>query len=73
MAGLLARDKTPAVIIRRLNEAIVRVLIQPDVKQKLAAIGAEVVANSPQQAAATVKGEMTRMGKVIKDAGIRAE
>ena len=73
MQGMFAPAKTPAVIIRRLNEAIVRVLIQPDVKQKLAAIGAEVVANSPQQAAATVKGEMTRMGKVIKDAGIRAE
>ena len=73
MTAMFTQAKTPAAIVRRLNEAIVRVLIQPDTKQKLAAIGAEVVANSPQQAAATLKGEMTRMGKVIKDAGIRAE
>jgi tripartite-type tricarboxylate transporter receptor subunit TctC len=33
----------------------------------------EVVGGTPEQLAATVKAEMTRMGKVIKDAGIRGE
>ena len=73
MTGMFAPAKTPATVIRRLNESIVRVLLQPESKQKLEVIGAEVVANSPQQAAATLKGELSRMGKVIKDANIRAE
>ena len=35
--------------------------------------GAEVVGNSPEQAAAIIKSDLARMGKVIKDAGIRAD
>jgi len=33
----------------------------------------ETVGGSPEQLAATVKSEMARMGKVIRDAGIRGE
>ena len=71
--GLFVPARTPANIIRRLNEESVRALSRADVKEKLANIGAEVVANMPEQAATTIKSEMTRMGKVIKDAGIRAD
>ena len=71
--GLFVPAKTPAALIRRLNQEVVRVLIRPETKERLAGIGAEVVANSPEQAAATIKSEMARMGKLIKDAGIRAD
>ena len=71
--GIFAPAKTPVTIIRRLNQEIVRALNQADIKEKLANTGAEVVGNSPEQAAAIIKSEMARMGKVIKDAGIRAD
>lgn len=50
-----------------------RVLNKPDVKEKFASIGVETVGNSPEEFAATIAADMARMGKVIKDAGIRSE
>ncbi len=43
------------------------------VKEKFASIGVETVGNSPEEFAATIAADMSRMGKVIKDAGIRSE
>ena len=42
-------------------------------KEKFFDGGLEAVGSSPEQLAAAMKSEMARMGKVIKDAGIRAE
>jgi tripartite-type tricarboxylate transporter receptor subunit TctC len=72
MEGILAPANTPTAIIRRLNQEIVRVVNQPEIKDKLLASGSEVVGSSPEQFAAAIKAEMNRMGKIIKDAGIRA-
>ena len=72
-AGVLAPARTPDAIINRLNREIVRALTGPDLKEKFAAIGVEVVASSPEQFAAKIKSEISSMGKVIRDAGIRAD
>jgi tripartite-type tricarboxylate transporter receptor subunit TctC len=50
----------------------VRILALPDVKQRMADLGAEIVANTPQQFSAFVRSEVARWGKVIKAAGIPA-
>jgi tripartite-type tricarboxylate transporter receptor subunit TctC len=71
--GILAPAQTPEPIINRLNQEVVRVLNQPDLKAKFLNSGIEVVASSPAQLAATMKSEMTVMGKVIKDAGIKGD
>jgi tripartite-type tricarboxylate transporter receptor subunit TctC len=47
--------------------------LKPDVKERFIRAGSEVVASSPEQLAATMNADMARMGKVIKDAGIRVE
>jgi tripartite-type tricarboxylate transporter receptor subunit TctC len=73
MAGVFAPAKTPTAIITRLNQEIVRFLNQAEAKDKLFNLGQEVVAGTPAQLAATVKAEMTRLGKVIKDVGIKGE
>lgn len=44
----------------------------PDVRQRMADLGAEVVASSPQEFATLIRSEVTRWTKVIKDAGIPA-
>ena len=72
MFSLLAPAKTPETIIRRLNQESVRFLTSAEAKEKFFNIGAETVASSPEQLADKIKSEMSRMGKVIKDAGIRA-
>ncbi|MBI3937846.1 MAG: tripartite tricarboxylate transporter substrate binding protein [Betaproteobacteria bacterium] len=71
--GLFARAGTPATLVNRLNREIVTVLDQPSVKERFFNAGIDVVGSSPEELAATVKSQMARLGKVIKDAGIRAE
>ena len=70
---MLAPGKTPAAIINRLNQEIVRALNQAEVKEKLFNDGADIVGSSPEQSAAMIRADMTRMGKVIKEVGIRVD
>ncbi len=71
--GFFAPAKTPAAIITRLNRDSVRYLHTAEARERYLAIGAETVGSTPDELAAKVKSEMARMGKVIRDAGIRAE
>ena len=73
MFGIFAPANTAAAIIHRLNHEIVRMLEKADVKEKLIRSGVEAVGNSPQEFAVMVASDMARMGKVIRDSGIRTE
>lgn len=68
--GVFVPAKTPPAIINRLHQEIVRAVNKPEVKELLFNAGVEVVGSTPEELAATVKLDMARMGKVIKDAGI---
>ena len=69
--GFFAPAKTPATIIARLHREIVRALNSTNVKQRLSNF--EIIGNTPQELAASVKLKMARDGKLIKELGIRAE
>ena len=71
--AMFAPVYTPAAVINRLNQEIVRVLNQPDVKEKFFSIGSDTVGSTPQELAATMKADIVSIGKVIKDAGIVAD
>ena len=71
--GMFAPAKTPAAIIKRLNQEVVRVLNSEDAKGKVFDSGAEIVGSSPEQLAAAVQYDTVRLGKVIKDLNIRGE
>jgi tripartite-type tricarboxylate transporter receptor subunit TctC len=71
--GVFAPAGTPAAIINRVNAEIVRVVNQADVKEKFSGAGVETVGSSPAEFAAAIKFEISRMSKIIKDAGIKAE
>ena len=73
VSGVFAPARTPAAIISRLNDEIVRVLKLPEVKERFFNAGVEIIGSTPEQLAATVKSEMTVLGKLIKDVGIREE
>lgn len=73
MHGIFAPAGTPAALIRRLNDALVRVLNRADVRARFLANGVETIAGTPAQLAAAMKREITAMGRVIRDAGIRDE
>jgi tripartite-type tricarboxylate transporter receptor subunit TctC len=71
--GFFAPAGTPAPIVTRLNEEIVRILKREDVQEKFRASGIETLATSPEAAATLIKSELLRTGKVIKAAKIRAD
>jgi tripartite-type tricarboxylate transporter receptor subunit TctC len=64
---------TPKDIVAELNRLIVASLATSDVKDKLAAMAYAPIGNSPEECEAFFKDEMTKWGKVIKDAGLKAE
>ena len=71
--GVWVPPKTPAPIIRRLNQEIVRFLNVPDTRQKILDSGAEPVGNSPEEFAAFIKADLVMWSKVVKDAGLKPE
>ena len=66
--GLFAPAKTPAAIINRVNQEVVRAV--EDVKEQFYSSDVEAVTSSPDELLATIKSERTKWGKVIKDIGL---
>ncbi len=71
--GVLAPAGTPRSIIDILYKGISRVLRMPDMLERLAADGAEVVDGAPDAFAAHLKSETEKWARVIKAAGIKPE
>jgi tripartite-type tricarboxylate transporter receptor subunit TctC len=70
---VLVPAATPKTIVATLHREIVRIVAQPEMKERLDAIGFVPVANTPDELAAVIAAETTRWGKVIREAGIKAE
>jgi tripartite-type tricarboxylate transporter receptor subunit TctC len=65
--------KTPKPIVDRLNSELLKALKQPDVRQRFASIGAEVVGSSPDELAKYLKSETVRWAKVVRDRNITSD
>jgi tripartite-type tricarboxylate transporter receptor subunit TctC len=70
-SGIFAPAGTPGAIISRLNHDIVQILGRAEIKEKFLNSGTEAIGGTPEELTTAMKAEMTRMGRVIKDAGIR--
>ena len=71
--GLLAPAGTPAAVVARLNAEVNRALGTPEVRQRLAAEGGEILGGSPEQFASFLRAEHAKWGRVVKESGARAE
>jgi tripartite-type tricarboxylate transporter receptor subunit TctC len=71
--AMFAPAGTPPEIVTQLHAEIVRVTNLPETKERLTAAGFETVGSTPDAFAALIKNDLTRLGKVIRDANIRAE
>jgi tripartite-type tricarboxylate transporter receptor subunit TctC len=71
MTAMFAPAKTPDAIVRRLNQEINAALKKPEVRERLLNQGAEAMGGTPEDLTAVMKAEVSRIGKVIKDAGLR--
>lgn len=73
LQGVLVPAHTPKDITDRLYHEIVKIVHEPDVKERFAALGFDPVANSPEEFTAQIKVEIAKWGKVIKDANIKVD
>ena len=71
--GLNAPAATPAPIIARLNQEMVRVLALPDVRAQLLPHGIEPVSSSSESFGAFIRQDMEKWARVVKASGVRAE
>jgi len=71
--ALVAPAGTPGAIVERLHGEIVKALREPDVREKIAGLGAEPVGNTPAEFAALQRAETIRWTRVAKEANIHAD
>jgi tripartite-type tricarboxylate transporter receptor subunit TctC len=71
--ALWAPAKTPAAIVNRLNQAVHKVVASPDVRTNMQNSGVEAVASTPAQLDERVRSDIAKWGKIIRDAGIKAQ
>ncbi len=71
--GLVAPTGTPPAVIERLNQAMVKALAQPSVREQLVKVGTLPVGSTPQELDAFIKKEMDTWSRVVKAANIRVD
>jgi tripartite-type tricarboxylate transporter receptor subunit TctC len=73
MTGVYAPLGTPAAILDRLNQEIVRAINLPDIKEKFSNTGIETVGSSPQELASAMQAEIARTATLVKAGGFRSD
>lgn len=71
--GVMVPAKTPQPIVQRLNAELLKALQNAEVKEKLAQQGAEPLGSTPAEYGAYVRNEIDRWGKLVQQAGVKAE
>jgi len=61
------------VIVSRLQAEIIKILAQPEIRDRIAGEGAEVVGDTPAQFAAFLKADIARWAPLIKQSGARLD
>jgi len=71
--GVVVPAATPGPLVERLNRDIVGVLGMPELRERLGALGAEIVAGTPREFADYIAAEIPKWAKVVRDSGARIE
>jgi len=71
--GVLTVAGTPPEIVKRLNAETTRILLSPEIKERISKSGVDVVAGSSEQFSGFLKAEVARWAKVINEACIKAD
>ena len=64
---------TPRAVVERLNAEVVKAMNAADIRERLSGLGGEPASGSPEDAQAFLSREFEQWGKVIREAGIKAE
>jgi tripartite-type tricarboxylate transporter receptor subunit TctC len=70
--GLLAPAKTPPAIVQRMNAELAKLLRDPQIRERLAGQGMNIVASTPEAFGSFVDVQTAKWARVVKEHGIRA-
>jgi tripartite-type tricarboxylate transporter receptor subunit TctC len=73
LTGIVVPAGTPKEIVDLLSRTIAKGVAEPEVRERLAALGFRPVVNTPDEFAARIKLEIEKWGKVVRDANLRIE
>ena len=71
--GILFPAKTPAAIVDRVSKEAAAAIAMPETRKQLEDVGLDPVSSSPDAFRAYIRSEHAKWGKVIREAGIKAE
>ena len=71
--GMVVRAGTPAAIVSRLNQEVADALRQPDVAERAASLGLDLVGSTPTRSPCSSVMEIKKWGEVIRAANIKIE
>src|SRR5215470_3936856 len=71
--GIVAPAGVPRPIVDKLNAALRGALAEPDVAQRFAALGAEVLASAPDAYAADIAAEEAKWSPIVRRAGVKGD
>jgi tripartite-type tricarboxylate transporter receptor subunit TctC len=71
--ALMAPSGTPREVVAKIHADVAKVLQMPEVRERLAGMGAEPSGESPAELAARIKAEYERWGDVVRKANIKAD
>jgi tripartite-type tricarboxylate transporter receptor subunit TctC len=71
--GIVVASSTPPALVSRINADAVKVLQLPDVRERFAVLGAEIIGGTPDEFAGYIKKEIPKWTKVVKESGARAD
>ncbi len=71
--AMLGRAGTPEPLVRRMHEALTRVLNEAEVKSRIEEQGCDIVASTPEECRAFMEREIAKWARVITDNNIRAD
>ncbi|HTC97468.1 MAG TPA: tripartite tricarboxylate transporter substrate binding protein [Bradyrhizobium sp.] len=73
LTGIVVPAGTPKEIVELLSRTIAKGVAEPEVRERLAALGFRPVVNTPDEFAARIKLEIEKWGKVVRDANLKIE
>jgi tripartite-type tricarboxylate transporter receptor subunit TctC len=71
--GIVAPLGTPPALVKKLNEEFIRAAHAPDVVKKVAEQAVEMYTTTPEEMGKLLASDYERLGKVVRDAGIKAQ
>jgi tripartite-type tricarboxylate transporter receptor subunit TctC len=71
--GLLAPGGMARDLVARLNAEVVKIMGMPDARERMAALGADVVTGTPERFAAYIRSETVKWSRVIRESGARVD